>query len=552
MRIQNSPMLPYDQGMHWQTHAAYFERRGVEAWTTGEIPSRATNNFAFARQHGALLVELVQALVAEGRCGKDEHIQVLEIGGGLGDFAVKLLLALKEDLGEAGRAVFDRVRYVFTDASRTSLEQAVHRPGLAGFVASGHVLPALLDARAPAQLHTLGGDEVALKPTLVVANYICCVLPTKVLRKQGETWLELYTHNGSAEDDVPAAPRPEAEQQEDAEPWQRIVGEHAWLPRRLEEVFPNPLHPHLLSQVLASSPEAEVAYPHVFLELLDTLRARLTSGGALLFSDFEDGSYEGHIGPGSRVPVFYGETLNHPVCFPLFAPLAHLRGDDVLISPSWYGATRTVLWRGAAPIPSAMRECFLGGFSRRNAGQDRLDFESAARALSEAGEHKRALRFYDRCLALDPHDPTLYAQAANAALALDEVEVALRYLREGSARDRFHAHDFELQLGEVHCRQGALHPACKAFEASLLHRELPLTHVALGKVLQVLGDYPRAFHAFTRALELDPALEEARQALSSLQEDWCEAELQLRTTAEQWWEDKLRALVSGTGGSSHE
>jgi tetratricopeptide (TPR) repeat protein len=273
----------------------------------------------------------------------------------------------------------------------------------------------------------------------------------------------------------------------------------------------------------------------------------MPAGGAFLFSDFEDSSYEGRIGSGSRTPILYGDSLNHAVCFPLFELLARLRGDDLLVSPGWHGATRTVLWRRGAPLPASMRESFDGGFCRPHAaGQDRLDFEVAAQKLSEAGEYKRALRFYDRCLALDPHALTLYEQAAAAALAIDDLETALRYLREGAARDRFRERDFELRVSEVYCRKGELRQASELLESSLRGHEAPMTYVALGQVYLELGEYARALQACVRAQELAPDLKEAEQALSSVQEAWCEAELGLGAMAERWWQDKLRALTQAT------
>ncbi|NOK16528.1 SAM-dependent methyltransferase [Corallococcus carmarthensis] len=536
--------VPYDEGHQWQAHAAYFETRGIQAWTEGDIPHRATNNHAFARQHAVLLLELIQSLQAEGRADPATRIQVLELGGGLGDFAVGLLLALRDELGEAGRALFNRVSYVFTDVSRLSLEQAAQRTALAEFIASGHVLPALMDARAPTVARTLEGEAVALAPWAVVANYLCCVLPTKVFRKQAESWLELHSQRLPPPTD--ASPSPETEGNEEAAPWRRVVGEHAWLPVNLRETFRGPLHPSLLEQVLAHDAEAELAYPYAFVELLDSLLERIPSGGAFLFSDFEDGSSEGYIAPGSRIPVLYGDSLNHPVCFPLFEPLARIRRDELLVSPGWHGSTRTALWRRGAPLSSALREAFATGFCRPQAGQDRLDFEVAAQKLSEAGEHRRALRFYDRCLALDPHALTLYEQAGATALALGDLETALRYLREGAARDRFQQRDFALRMSEVYCRKGELRQASELLERSLQAHEAPMTCVALGQVYLELGEHARAFQNGTRALELAPGLQEAEQLLSAVQGAWCEAELGLGALANRWWQDKLLALTQTT------
>ncbi|MFY1824498.1 SAM-dependent methyltransferase [Myxococcus fulvus] len=544
MTLEAQAWVPYDEGHRWRSHASYFQTRGIQAWTEGDIPYRATNNHAFAHQHAVLLVELVEALQTEGRVTAETRIQVLELGGGLGDFCVGVLLALRDELGEAGRALFDRVSYVFTDVSRLSLEQAVQRGALAGFVASGQVLPALVDARVPLVAHTLAWEAVPLAPWAVVANYLCCVLPTKVFRKRAGTWLELHSrHHSPLTADAPSS---EPEENEEASQWRTLLGEHAWLPVDLRETFRGARHASLLEEVLAQDVEAELAYPYAFMELLDSFLARMPKGGVFLFSDFEDGSAPGHIAPISRVPVVYGDSLNHPVCFPLFTPWARVRGDELLVSPGWYGSTRTALWRNGAPLASSLREAFTRGFIHSQAGQDRLDFELAAQKLSEAGEHKRALRFYDRCIAMDPHALTLYAQAGAEALALGEFETALRYLREGASRDLFRQQGFALRMSEVSCRQGAFPQARELLERAVQEHEAPLTYVALGRVYLELGEHTRAFQACARAGELAPDRQEVAQLLSDVQGAWCEAELGLAALAKGWWQDKLRSLNQTT------
>ncbi|MCP3063630.1 SAM-dependent methyltransferase [Myxococcus sp. K38C18041901] len=544
MTFDAQDWVPYDEGHRWRAHASYFETRGIRAWTEGDIPYRATNNHAFAHQHAVLLLALVHSLQAEGRVTSETRIQVLELGGGLGDFCVGVLLALRDELGEAGRALFDRVSYVFTDVSRLSLEQAIQRAALAGFVASGHVLPALVDGRAPSVAHTLDGEAVTLAPWAVLANYLCCVLPTKVFRKRADTWLELHSRNLRPLTEDARSSEPEAT--EEAARWRTLLGEHAWLPVDPRATFRGAHHAALLEEVLAQDVEAELAYPYAFMELLDSFLTRMPHGGVFLFSDFEDGSSPGHIASISRVPVVYGDSLNHPVCFPLFTPWARLRGAELLVNPGWHGSTRTALWRSGAPIASSLREAFTRGFIQSQASQDRLDFELAAQKLSEAGEHKRALRFYDRCIALDPHALTLYVQAGAVALALDDFETALRYLREGDSRDGLRQQDFSLRMSDVFCRQGDFLQAGALLERAVQEHEAPLTYVALGRVYLELGEHARAFQACARAGELSPDHQEVTQLLSEVQGAWCEAELGLTALARGWWQDKLRTLNQTT------
>src|SRR5438045_2843398 len=102
----------FESSRVWELHNAYFARAGAEAWTTGALPYLATSSPAMARQHARVLVPLVESLIASGAVGGDEDVRILEVGGGIGEFAGQFLRALAEDCGDGGRAIFQRVRYV--------------------------------------------------------------------------------------------------------------------------------------------------------------------------------------------------------------------------------------------------------------------------------------------------------------------------------------------------------------------------------------------------------------------------------------------------------
>lgn len=117
---------------------------------------------------------------------------MLELGAGIGDFAANVLRALRDNLGPRGRALFGRLEYHFSDVSEVSIGQELARPGLAPFVASGHVVPSLYDATRDEVPRPLSGREGPRGLTAIFANYLCCVLPTKVLRKRRGALRELY------------------------------------------------------------------------------------------------------------------------------------------------------------------------------------------------------------------------------------------------------------------------------------------------------------------------------------------------------------------------
>lgn len=117
--------------------------------------------------------------------------------------------------------------------------------------------------------------------------------------------------------------------------------------------------------------------------------------------------------------------VNHAVCFPVFPMLARATGSALLDSGGLPGATRTVVLAADETLSEGVRREFDACFLRTNHGLDWIDFERAARRMLETGDVLRALRFFERCIALDPYSPSLLEAAADAWLALGAYERAV-------------------------------------------------------------------------------------------------------------------------------
>src|SRR5581483_4761221 len=82
----------------------------------------------------------------------------------------------------------------------------------------------------------------------------------------------------------------------------------------------------VLRATVAPFAEATVRFPYVFFAALRALAARLAPGGVAIVSDFGSMEARDLAGDQDRMPVFYGNTLNHDVSFPLLAELASQEG----------------------------------------------------------------------------------------------------------------------------------------------------------------------------------------------------------------------------------
>lgn len=545
-------LVPYDRSARWQLSADYFANRGLGAWLDGEVPCEATNNYPFARQHAAVFLALAQSLDPPGSSsrgeapegGKAERIEILELAGGPGEFATNFLAALREDFGDAGRALYERTTYYFSDFARTSITEVIQRPAMAALIAEGRIVPALCDAMAPAGIRSLDGDgdgdgrPLSIAPLLILGNYLCCVLPHKVLRKRGTAWSELYA---SREPRFPSAQGEEDDDKKDSyADWAELLGEHAWRPVSLPELLGAPEPVQALLYATRDSQRAEVAYPLGFVETLARAAELLRPGGAMMFSDFPDQYSEERLDDLTKTPVLYGQSLAHAVCFPLLATLLERMGAEFLDNPATERSTRTILIGPGTPLSAQTRAAYKERFVLTHGGSDYLDFLSVAQDAASQGDHRRAIRFYRRCIDLDPHNPEHYKSCGTSCFSDGQYLAALRQFMRGATLMGAASCDFELHIGEAHYRLGNHEQAIAHVEASLREAAAPIKYVALADIHRARKEYARALSALQGALRLSPGFSPALQRLAELKAAWAEEELHLSTTMERWWGAKTR------------
>lgn len=117
-------------------------------------------------------------------------------------------------------------------------------------------------------------------------------------------------------------------------------------------------------------------------------------------------------------------------------------------------------------------------------------------------------------LAKTPRDRAALVEAGQAALGVDDLEAAIGFFGRAADVDPGHP-DVTLGLGSVYLRAGRAGEALVQFDRALAagaDERAVLTDRALS--LDLVGEQPAAQAAYTRALQLDPANDEARRRLA--------------------------------------
>lgn len=527
MQILVEDFVPYDRSVQWRIHDAYFEKRGIAAWSFGEIPYAATSNYAIGRQHARLLTKAIRELLREGALGADEEIWLLEIGSGLGQFAGNFLRALDEGCGAFAREVARRVRYVMSDFSETTVREAIRTPALAPLVATGRLVPALFDLRNPGRLVDLHGAQIAKPLTALISNYVCCVSPMKIFRKEGEgAYSEKYIQvRAEVSGDATAARQAVAELFERPTRPELMEGlevEVDWRPAQLEEVFPDGPHPDIVRQTLGSFKEATIIYPYVFLDMLRAIRPAMKPGGIVLVNDYGSCDPSTMEGLQDGRPRHYGNTVNHGVNFLILDTWCRREGISHVRTDNPFRAVHTTAIRFGREVSPAFASAFARIYDDRHDGEDLLDFVAAARESSTQGSYERAVRFYQRSLQLDPNHLESLFRIGEACIDDDQPERGLHWLLHGKSLDDTGYFDFDFQIGRVLFRIKRYDEAMAAYERSLAREPDAATYTNIGRIHEERQEWRLAYDAYHRALALKPTYDRAQRLLEALRTCWAE------------------------------
>jgi tetratricopeptide (TPR) repeat protein len=506
--------VPYHESVLWQIHDAYFARRGAAAWRAREIPNFPTTNSVVARQHARFLVETVAALEEEGALERGGPVHVLEVGAGTGDFAKNFFRALETSCGDPGRALVARLKYVLSDYSAKNVAEALAQRALGARVAQGSLVGATFDLAGSRALLDLEGRPIEARFAALVANYVCCVSRPSLVRKSGGAF-----HEGRVS---VRAPRPLAALLEDptsAELMKNLETRVDWQPVELAPLLGDD-HAAAIADTVEPFETATVVYPRAFLEFVRAMRPRMLAGGVALVTDYGAGRRSELAGEEEPKPGHYGNTLNHPVAFPVVEAFAQRAELSVLRMRGAFSPLYTAAILYTPERSPRLARAFARIYLREGRGTELLNLRAAAVALATLKDCRGAAALFERCLELDPNSVDLHHRLGAVCLDGGWDRLSLRHLKRGKALDDADAYDFDFLLGRAYVKLRRWAPARRAFERSLERAPSSEGHRYLGIALEHLDDFRGAYLAFRKALDLDPQSETARGLMLHVIEDY--------------------------------
>jgi tetratricopeptide (TPR) repeat protein len=514
--------VAYQSSLQWRLHRAYFVARGQAAWTENTIPYAATTNAPIARQHIHVLLCLIDELESAGTISKDEGLAVLEVGAGSGQFAQQIFEALAHDFGSKGLKLRERLTWILSDFSRPTVDQAIATDAIKALVTEGKIVPALYDLTDPSSLTTLNQDGLHGRVIGMVASYVGCVLPIRYLRKHNEKWSECWVSlQVNLPDDAPAPSTP-------AEVLEKLIADidkpldeciernFDWHPVQLDDAVTRELHAATISAAVQDLDDATVGYPEDFFNALLDAKQRLVDGGIIFVNDLGKADHLAMAGLHDPLPTMYGNTLNHSINFSLLEPLARNGNFGLLRTVDKIGQLQQAIIRHGPPLTQSLEDVFRTWYVNTTDHQDLLDFEKAGQQAFQAGDYRRAMRLYRKCVVLAPRNPDLYYGLGRACLMGGLFSEAVESLEAGYRLDPELRLDFDFHLGRAFGSLGYHQQALEWYQQSVGRDPHPVTFSNMAETYFQKEDYDNAYLHWRKSLQLDPSHASALEGIERL------------------------------------
>ena len=158
----------------WRLQRNYFERHGIEAWSSGAVPHHITSSPFIADAYARVVMGFLRDY--ERSLDYRQPVYIVELGSGSGRFAYSFL---KKFLSLQRNSVLKDipVKYVMTDFTKSNLEYWRTHPWLRPFIKDGALDFARFDLESDVHFELLDSGEILSNATLrnplvVISNYV--------------------------------------------------------------------------------------------------------------------------------------------------------------------------------------------------------------------------------------------------------------------------------------------------------------------------------------------------------------------------------------------
>jgi tetratricopeptide (TPR) repeat protein len=564
---------PLTSCLDWQIGQIAFQHRGVQAFTTQEVPNLINQGGLSAYRAAEVLLAHCEEMQAAGTL--EPEICAMEMGMGMGLHAVQLLDRFQLLCRELGHDFYDRLTFYATDGTPRIVQDARDNGVYARH--AGRVVLGITNALDPAAFVRLDdGSHVDLTGRIraVFHTYLLCVLPANIFRRQtnaaGEhSWsvvmartmlrhydelprftaltvaqLQALSRSDAAADKLPLAPL-----------YPLIDLDLALAPVDLDHIEGGDELRRMADQLandLKQLPESERPKPEVegeataggevwvlhsagALHCLDQTLQVLRRDGFVLYRDY--GPATAKSANGNHLYQHYGSTTAVGINHYGIDGWLRSRGVEVSVPPDEGEASIKNRLVGRAPLPKT-RAAFANGYHPH--AFDKLE-KAIAYARQEVQRAGEAMEAYRQALQVERDNWVLLGEAGEVALRKTRSpELAHMLLTEALRINPWYNNASWNNLGDLYWHGGDHERARAAYERAVqANPESHLGYLNLADCWLRKGEYGKAVEAAAMAVARDVDGSEMERSKRVLDE--ATKRLQAQRELAQKWRRERRA-----------
>jgi tetratricopeptide (TPR) repeat protein len=495
-------LRPLTESLEWRLAAAYWDRAGVAAFVSGDVPYVVNNSGRLSENAAVLLyASLRDAPASSG------PIAVLEVGAGTALFARYFLDAFRTICEQEQRDFYQRLTFVVSDHSARTVGAWAEQALFAGHEA--HVMTVAGDAGEPQKLWASAGDGRLPAPRAMFCNYLLDVLPSSIVRRAPDGHIDelhVRTHLDVAADVLRQYTPLGLDEvrarltQADGARWSEL--EAIWPLLELETEY-RPAAPSLAALCTELGVSGRAVVNHGAFACVERGLAMIDPAGFVLINDYGRSSPAGQPEAAPLSVQRFGHSVAVGVEFELLETRLRQREIACVAPPG--DAERSVHSRLVARAPSAhLLETFANRFGTEadRYHQDPLD---QARAHAAAGRRQDALEAF-RCALERAHgDWQVMGEAAEyVGLELRDYAAGVELARAAVSRNPWYSPWLWNVLGDCLFCERQLDAAHDAYlVAGRIAPDDPRTNLNLAYTLFERGQHGAALQHLARGLTND-------------------------------------------------
>jgi tetratricopeptide (TPR) repeat protein len=503
------------QSAIWEMQEKYYSSQGVEAWRTGTVPHYVTSNPFVGRCYADVVLGYLRDCRDAGKLDPSQPIYILEIGSGPGRFAYHFLRAFFPLLRQSALRDY-QVKYVLSDLAPNNMAFWRGHPKFASYFAEGLLDCALFDAAGDTEVKLqVSGETIGAgggNPLVVFANYVFDSIPTDFFWVgEGGVLHECLVHvYSSQENDDPADP-------------QILKRVHLHFERRPLEspnYYDDPVQNEALWRTAARLPDSAFAFPARVIQCLEVLR-QLSGGNLLLMITDKGYNREVDLQKSEEPRLSIHGSFSVHVNYLAMAQYFELKGGRMFGTSHGHVAINTVGF--VLGEPAGHPETGLAYEQAVNRiGPD--EFFAMKRNFDDSDRIPN-VEIFLALLRMSAFDARILVGGMPKVFGmLGEISDSLKHDLAVASRIAWETYysigeplDFDYQIGAILAQLGYCRDAIECFYASAaVYPKNATTQFNIGLCAYYMGDLETAAASAARALELDPALEDAQKLQAAL------------------------------------